>query len=509
MPKGGGGRYAEGVRLSTQCAFIWALAAWPALVTAQTGADPGFAEEDQELPEGDAPPEGEEFEEAPTEPEAQEPEVTEPEVTEPEVPEPEREPEEAEAGPELQSPPEPPPPPPSPPPPPPPPVEVRPPARVVAVVVPNDARSLGFVVPLGDRAAALLAARRDLLSRDLEASLEPEAEAHRKERIRAGLDGVEAGQGAIEDLDLETAGATLEEAVNALLGEYAHLDRSARAVLSRGIFAYAASTLFEGNGDQAEDLFLALALLDPQFVPQDGRFPSNVVARYAQAKANLDSRGTGALSIKTTPPGAAVYVDGAFRGYAPLEVEGLADGFHAVSVDRPFARSIGTLAPVTAERISNLELELLPTPGAELEDRLAPGLAQDQSRALNLGRELDASHLLILRLDQRLSGQSVQGLWLDVPAQKLLARIPELTIGTDPELAAQQVVQAIEQAEAQAQVVAAPPPTPVDPQGGDPGAWVWVAVGGAVLVAAAATVAVVAVAQGDEGVPRGTAIFGF
>lgn len=494
------------MRLSTQCALIWALAAWPAIVSAQTGVDPAFGEE-EELPEGDAPPEGEDLEEAPppsqpaSEPEVSEPEVSEPEVAEPEVAEPE------ESEPEVKAPA------PEPPPrlavPPPPPAELRPPDRVVAVVIPNDARALGFVVPLGDRAAALLAARRDLLARDLEASLEPDAADHRRERIRAGLDGVEAGQGAIEDLDLETAGATLEEAVNTLLGEYAHLDRAARGVLSRGIFAYGASTLFEGNGDQAEDIFLALALLDPQFIPAEGRFPSNVVARYAQAKASLEGRGTGALAVKTTPPGAAVHIDGAFRGYAPLEVEGLADGFHAVSVDRPFARSIGTLAPVTAERVSNLELELLPTPGAELEDRLAPGLAQDQSRALSLGRELAASHLLILRLDQRLSGQTVQGLWLDVTGQRLLARVPELSIATDPEMAAGQVVEAIEQAEAQAQVVVAPPSTPVVPESRDQGPWLWVALGGAVLVAAAATVAVVAATQADAGVPRGTAIFGF
>lgn len=494
------------MRASTQCAFILALWCWPIAVLAQTSIDPGFGTEDEELPEGDAPPEGEEDQEvvplepeAPVEEEAPEPPppVLPPPVTPPPAPIPEPPPPAAVQAPSPSPPVAPPPP------------RVAP-RTVVAVVIPKAAEDLGLAIALGDRAAALLGARRDRPALTLEEALDPGWAGARKERIQAGLDGVEAGQGAIEDLDLEAAGATLEEAVNTLLGEYGHLTGPERQVLARGIFAYGASTLFEGNGDQAEDIFLALALLEPEFSPPEGRFPSNVVARYQQAKSGLDQRGTGALLIKTTPPGAAVSVDGAFRGYAPIEVGGLADGFHAVHVERPFARGLGTLAPVTAERVSHLELELLQGAGTELLDRLAPGLAQDESRAVRLGRELNAGLLLVLRLDGPPSGRTLDGLLVDVEAGRTEARLQKVPAPTDPEVGAQGVVAALEGAQAGPPSVATPPPPPSSYTDAEGPPWVWWAVGGAaVLAAAAATVLVVAAGQGDGGVPPGTAIFGF
>lgn len=397
-----------------------------------------------------------------------------------------------------------------PPPPPPPPVSTTITASAatgprVLVLLAADSEDATVAERIGDETAAQLAKARGLFPLTTRAALDPSAGRTKRQEIQIGRKGIDDGLLAFEELDLETAGAELEVSISVLAAYFGELPPPARETLARGIFAYAATTLFEGLSEQADAIFVALALLEPGFSPVEDRYPSNVIERFAELKTELETRPVGALTVKTNPPGASVSVDGVFRGSSPVTVAGLADGYHVVTASRIGFRPIGTLAPVTGETSATVDLELDLSEDVSRIQRLSSSLAFDRPAAKLFKEELGVDYMAVLSLNRRLSGTVVEGIWLG-PNGALLGEIAPLDIVDDPEVASRSIAAAFTAAENARLAALAPPPRAEEPLVDR--WWFWAAVSGAVVAVAAGTAAAVVATSGDRPPPN-TAIFGF
>jgi hypothetical protein len=74
--------------------------------------------------------------------------------------------------------------------------------------------------------------------------------------------------------------------------------------------------------------------------------------------------GTGSLTVTTTPAGAAVYIDGDFRGLAPLVVSGIPTGSHTVLLKLEGYQDLSAPVSITAGTMNEFSTGLTPRPTA-------------------------------------------------------------------------------------------------------------------------------------------------
>jgi len=316
-------------------------------------------------------------------------------------------------------------------------------SKLSVIVIAEAAEDRGTALRLSKALAQKLARSQDLTEIDITESLDPEVVSFRTQDIQDGLVSAKTGLKALDQLDLETAGADLDMSVNLLLGYLDHLDAGEREVLNQSVFALATVSMFEGNTETADAIFVALTLLSPSYSPEVDGYAENVTKRYRSVRTGLEKRATGVVEVRSTPPGAAVYVDGNYQGLSPIKVEDLVDGQHAVLLERLGYITHGTLTPVVAGRVSSVEVDLAPTKGIEVLKTIDVNLVNDEQALLQFGKRLGVQKLAVLNLRSTVSGPSVVGVWQDIETGKLLAKIPQTRVVNEPGIAADTILAVI------------------------------------------------------------------
>lgn len=374
--------------------------------------------------------------------------------------------------------------------------------RVLALLIADKAASVSLAARIGAETTNKLARKLSLAPVAIEDALAPGAAGRKREEIRLGMLSARRGMVAFEELDLEQAGAELENGINSLLAYTDELDPEARRTLESAIFVSGATTLFEGQTQLAESIFVALLLLAPQYKPDAELYPSNVISRFTDLKARVEQRPTGGITVHTNPAGADVYVDGNYRGASPIDIAGLADGQHVVVTRRLGYKSFGTLAPVTADRNASVDVDLEPEEGAELARTLDVVVSRDPKSAVELAQKLGVQRLLVLAFDRRISGSHVEGLWVDGEKGAVISRVPSTVVVEDPDPAASAILAAIDRAQAvplvQAEVAA-----PSEEGGAVTDEWWFWALAGGVVAAAAVGATVLVMSEDRERRPPG------
>jgi hypothetical protein len=391
-----------------------------------------------------------------------------------------------------------------------PPTPVPPPAPargpVLVLIHPASATERARALALGDAAAVELAAGQGGVAVTLEALLDPGREGRLLTRRSQALAVARQAAEALEALDLEEAHALGEEAVLALAALEA-LDPETEAALQTSLLGLAVAALYDSDVLRADGAFVALAAWltaagrGAPLLAEVRRYPSKVISRFESTRAELEARPTGRIQVTSRPAGAAVRVDGVERGIAPLEVGGLAEGLHVVALGGPGFVSTGALVDVVADEVVPVDRPLEPEPLAEAL-RSAPA-AGAVDAAIAWARDLGVGALF-------LGGASalgvVRGQWIDVTAGRAEVDVEVLASG-DVAAGARALAAEVDRAlVARAALAVEPPPADEGPPLTSRW-WFWAGVGGVVVAAAAG--AAVALASGDGGPPRGTAIFGF
>lgn len=392
-----------------------------------------------------------------------------------------------------------------------PPVEVDPPvvtatrAEPFAVVlVVGDAEDAHLAERIGDAASIAVGRARGLDAGTTLGALDPAATSARREAIQEGRRAIDDAMVAFEELDLEAAIEGLERGVTRL-GAYAgDLPKDARDALSEGLFTLGVAALFDEDPDRADARFVGISALDPTFIPNADRYPSNVIERFDGLRASLDRRATGTLAIETNPPGASISVDGVARGSSPLTVSSLPAGTHLVTARRVGSRPASVLARVEGQASAPVELELELSGDTSRLDRLSLGLPRDRIACDDLRRAVGADLVAVLALHRRMSGTVVAGLVVGASGETI-ARLDDLVIVDDPEVAGRAIAQAIQDVEAAARLALEVRPDEAEPLVEQ--WWFWTAIGGAALVIALG--ATVGVVTAGDGPPRSTGVLGF
>ncbi len=378
----------------------------------------------------------------------------------------------------------------------------------VLVIVRTDVPALaGWARDLGEKATQKLARQQSAQAADLQDVLDPQAAGRREQRKSEAQAEVQEGLLAFEGFEVDRAKVILQDAVEGLLADLPTLGSAQRRALAQGLFGLAASALFDGQEARADALLINLAALEPGFEPEAGRYPSNLSQRFERLRSRRETAPVGRITIETEPVGTQVFLDGGFRGYTPLELTEVAVGSHALSLSHPAYAPEGRLVSIKPAQITRFEAQLVDGPGAGLWRSLGAAFTGDSAAQRALAVRLPVARVALIQLQGSALAPRAQGVWLHDKGEPL-AQVQPRDLSPDLNTAAAQLVVGIVGAEA-----LPGPLAEVSAESGGQGTltdqwWFWVAVG-SVAAAAAATTTWVATRGGDAGPPRNTAIFRF
>lgn len=232
------------------------------------------------------------------------------------------------------------------------------------------------------------------------------------ERARAALAD---GRRAYDALALDDAIARLGQSVSLyqetgpLLGDLSEL----QVALT---YLGAALTL-RGSADEGESTFVELLTLNPG-APLEG-FPPTVERVYERASGRVDGAPTGSVEVYSTPPYAAVYVDGRFEGVTPLTVSDLVAGTHYVRIEKTGYTVHGApLEVAPSQRITSQTRLRDIKRGPELRDLTARAALEVQAEGMGgalrtLARELIADVLIFVSVTQSGADATLTGAVFD------------------------------------------------------------------------------------------------
>jgi hypothetical protein len=194
-------------------------------------------------------------------------------------------------------------------------------------------------------------------------------------RVQSATAKLKNGITAYDAYDYPAAVESLSEAI--VLFEQAAAGLSDVEPLVEALtFQGAAYALLDRRKDAGETFMKALSL-NPNLALASSRFPEPAPTLFAKAQDKLKKRPTGSISVYSTPAGAAVWVDGLFRGSAPIALDGLPMGRHYVRVARDGYVTFGASVEVRPGEESTVQASLQPTAqSAKFEDltsRIATG----------------------------------------------------------------------------------------------------------------------------------------
>lgn len=219
------------------------------------------------------------------------------------------------------------------------------------------------------------------------------------ERARAALAD---GRRAYDALALDDAIARLGQSVSLyqeagpLLGDLTEL-RTALQYL-------AAALVLRGSADEAESTFVELLTVDPSH--QLVGFPPTVERIFERAAARIDATASGSVEIYSTPPYAAVYLDGRFEGVTPLVLDDVVAGTHYLRLEKlGYVVHGAPLQIAPKQRITSQTRLSSLSRGAELRDLAARSVEEVNGRAMGghtreLARVLVADTIIFVAVTQ-------------------------------------------------------------------------------------------------------------
>jgi hypothetical protein len=148
----------------------------------------------------------------------------------------------------------------------------------------------------------------------------------------------------------------IDEAIALLSGR--PLDRETGPVALDAYLSKAMIAVSTGDDAGTEDGLRRALSIDPILDLSGKDYPPSLKERLTSLKAEMGANNSGALSVKSRPAAAEVYVNGIMQGVTPLELEGLPAGEYslAVAANRyaPDERSIAVLPDTTVKIKSKL-----------------------------------------------------------------------------------------------------------------------------------------------------------
>lgn len=240
------------------------------------------------------------------------------------------------------------------------------------------------------------------------------------ERARAAFAD---GRKAYDALSLDEAIARLGQAIT-LYQESGPLLGDARELAGALAHLGAALTL-RGSTEEGVSTFVELLTLAPSYHPEN--FPPTVMKVFDRAVETYGAAKRGGLEIYSTPPYAAVFLDGELRGVTPAVLDDLPAGTHYLRLEKDGFIVHGGPVEVSPEQQLTSQTKLKDVKrGAELRDLLAKSsrevLEDGMGSALrDLSRLLKCDTLVSISVAQSGRDVTLVGAVFDTGAASRLA----------------------------------------------------------------------------------------
>ncbi|MBI4818097.1 MAG: PEGA domain-containing protein [Deltaproteobacteria bacterium] len=241
---------------------------------------------------------------------------------------------------------------------------------------------------------------------------------------------LERAQTALADGRRAYDAMTLDDAI-ARLGQAVSLYQQAGPLigdlgeLKTALYYLGAALTLRGSAEEGVSTFLELLTIDPGYAPAES--PPPVQKSFDQALRRLEKAPNGAVEVYSTPPYAAVFIDGDQRGVTPLTVERLTAGTHYVRLEKDGYVSHGAPMEVSpGQRVTSQTRLSSIRRGAELRDLLSRAgreVLEDGmgGQLRSLGRLVVAETLIVVSVSQSGKDVSMTGAVLDATAAIRLA----------------------------------------------------------------------------------------
>jgi tetratricopeptide (TPR) repeat protein len=230
---------------------------------------------------------------------------------------------------------------------------------------------------------------------DLERMLEGGEASAAERRQRQADEAWRRGRAAYDAFELPAA---LESFAEALVGyEQAVAALVDVSPLVQVLKYQGAAYALSGDVKNARRSFKRAVTIDPGLSLAGDNFPEEVTAIAEEYRAKVESAPRGTLTVYAAPPAAEVWVDGGFRGSAPISIDNLPTGTHYVRVTRDGYASFGSPVEVGRRTEETLQATLRPTQRfAEFDDLAARLKTASEQGAAELAALLKVDQLLWL-----------------------------------------------------------------------------------------------------------------
>ena len=285
--------------------------------------------------------------------------------------------------------------------------------RIAVVVVSLDAKAAAQQGALeGAADEALERASRFTLVPAHDA-FSPGAAKKRDARIDEAREKMKSGKQALDDLDNVKATESFTQALETL--KDADLSRDFPALLDAWTMKAAGHATGGENGPAKKDMEAVISLaaraeFSPSFFPPE-------LLKFAETQRKLAATARGELLVRTEPPGARVWVDGAFRGVSPVTIAGVSSTKHFVTASLGGYALGQSLASPGEEVISLASAELGPGWKKAVTDiKKDPEGATRDTAAQALGKAAQLDQVLLVVARKSLAGEKLEltGLRLEV-----------------------------------------------------------------------------------------------
>ncbi len=154
-----------------------------------------------------------------------------------------------------------------------------------------------------------------------------------------------------------------------------------------------------GNQPAAIDAFAQALTLDPRAQMPSEIMPEVAVPAMEEAHLKVSEASTGRLGVFASPQMAEVWLDGRFRGIAPLQMDQIPTGRHYLRLVSPGYQNDGRLIDVAPHQETTIQSALSPTRGlANYQSALGPIRQGNTASLSQLGQILKVDRMLILRV---------------------------------------------------------------------------------------------------------------
>ncbi len=233
---------------------------------------------------------------------------------------------------------------------------------------------------------------------------DPGAQAARGAAALKAASRVKEGRKAIDDLDTTAATAAFVDAVS----QY----KATNSALTFGSLIDAwvmkAASLASGDAGPAKQDIDRIIALSARAEFSNQYFPPELL-KYADTQKKMAANAKGELIVRTEPPGAAVWVDGQYRGVSPAQVSNIMGGRHLVAAALN-GYALGQEEFTPGEGLLSLKPAELQSAVFKAQDAVSKdpeGLTREQA-AMTLAKRAGADQVLVLVAKKSLAGEQME-----------------------------------------------------------------------------------------------------